>query len=77
MEELPLCAATALECPLSGELSTHKKDNVRIFLPRFICGTQNIHKQLEEKIARFKDLEVSNIQQAGKIISDLVMHFDE
>ena len=33
----------------------------KTFLPRFICGTQNIHKQLEEKIARFKDQEVSNI----------------
>merc|ERR1712013_884381 len=26
---------------------------------RFICGTQNIHKQLEEKIARFHEREAS------------------
>ena len=53
--------------------------NVKIFLPRFICGTQNIHKQLEEKIARFKDLKVSKIQQAGMIDSekDLFTHFDK
>merc|ERR1712013_822735 len=28
---------------------------------RFICGTQNIHKQLEEKIARFHEREASII----------------